>query len=91
MKSLRDAWREAWQAQRPVQTPVSPYDFRSFQGVESHPKLASLLAEGWEIVGSDPVMIAGTSLRQRVWRLRRPNPKYSRPSNVTVDLGSKAS
>lgn len=85
MKSLRDAFREDWQ--RRNQKPTEPqYLYKTFQGVDGHPKLERLLSEGWEVIGSDPVMLAGVTINQRKWRLRRPNPRFGRPVDTIVDL-----
>jgi hypothetical protein len=86
MRRQRRSFREALQEVQSRRTQPE-YLHKSFQGVDGHPKLERLRADGWEVVGSDPVMLAGVTIRQRVWRLRRPNPLYTRPADITIDLG----
>jgi hypothetical protein len=84
MKRQRVGFREAMRSAR---RPEPEYLYRTFQGTPGHPKLQQLTSEGWEVQGSDPVLLAGTTLRQRVWTLRKPNPNFRRV-DVTVDLGA---
>lgn len=73
MAAVKAAWK--------TEKPQPEFLFRTMQAYPHTPKFLALLADGWEVVSSSPVILAGCTLKQSLWQLRKRNPDYAGPTS----------
>lgn len=57
--------------------PVSPWEYKTRQTYLDGLWVQKMESEGWEVYTCQPVIVAGSSIRQHIITMRRSNPEFT--------------